>query len=253
MNHLLFRQTSYFVWMLLFGGMLWLGACSQGKKEEEIKDPATAKVTPRNARKVLTLYGEQNKEDLVLITTPFGNMKARLYATTPLHRANFIRQVKNGFFDNADFHRIIKGFMVQAGYADKRSMKLDTFLIPHEIDPQFFHKKGALAMAHHDRDKGSSPYDFYIVHGTVFTKDSLKTLSDASGHIFFPDQIQTYTTLGGAPHLDSLYTVFGEVVEGLNIVDSIANVPADVKAEKPLQKIPIQVRVIGKSASVTAQ
>lgn len=217
--------------------------CNKRGGQEEIGDPDTTRITGRNVRKVLMAYGKKHPENMVVISTPFGDMKARLYEQTPLHRANFVRLTKQGFWDTASFHRIVKDFMVQAGYPDKTRMDLENYLVPYEVDPLLFHKKGALGMAHHDGAKGSSPFDFYIVDGTVLTKDSMKNFSSATGRILFPDHIQTYTTLGGAPHLDSTYTVFGEVVEGLHIVDSIANVPADVKAEKPLRRIPVTVKM----------
>ncbi len=229
--------------LLALVSLLALFNCNNKSRQEEISDPATAEITGRNVRKVLTAYGEQNPENMVIISTPFGDMKAQLYEQTPLHRANFIRLTRAGFFDSASFHRIVKDFMVQAGYADKRKLKLDNYLVPYEVDPMLYHKKGALGMAHHDGAKGSSPFDFYIVHGTVLTKDSLRNFSSATGKILFPEHIDTYTTLGGAPHLDSTYTVFGEVIEGLHIIDSIAGVPADLKAEKPLSRIPVTVKI----------
>jgi peptidyl-prolyl cis-trans isomerase B (cyclophilin B) len=222
-----------------------LSGCS-GKKsaQDEVTDPAKKRITNKNVTKVLTEYGNQHPDSLVVISTPYGDIKARLYKDTPLHRANFVRLVKSNFFENADFYRIIKNFMIQGGYSDKTKMGLDRFLVPHEIDPRLFHKKGALAMAHHDEDQGSSPYDFYIVQGTVLTEDSVRAVGKALEMVIFPEQMQAYTTVGGSPHLDTHYTVFGEVVEGLALVDSIAAVPTDTTTEKPLTKIPIKVKVV---------
>jgi peptidyl-prolyl cis-trans isomerase B (cyclophilin B) len=243
-NHKLFAGDFNISHLLAALALLTLFNCNKRSGQEELGDPDTTRITGRNVRKVLAAYAKKHPDNLVIISTPFGDMKAQLYEQTPLHRANFIRLARQGFWDTASFHRVIKDFMVQAGYSDKRKLNLEDYLVPYENDPMRFHKKGALGMAHHDNAPGSSPFDFYIVDGTVLTRDSLNNFSSATGRILFPDHVQTYTTLGGAPHLDSAYTVFGEVIEGLHIIDSIANVPADVKAEKPLRRIPVKVSIV---------
>jgi peptidyl-prolyl cis-trans isomerase B (cyclophilin B) len=171
----------------------------RGGGQEEIGDPDTTRITGRNVRKVLAAYGKKHPETLVILSTPFGDMKAQLYEQTPLHRANFIRLAKGGFWDTASFHRVIKDFMVQAGYSDKRKLILEDYLVPYENDPMRFHKKGALGMAHHDAAPGSSPFDFYIVDGTVLTRDSLNNFSSATGASCSPTTCKPTPPSAGRP------------------------------------------------------
>ncbi len=239
------------------------------------------------------------KDTLVQIKTAQGNIVVKLYEKTPLHRANFIRLVKNGFYDSLIFHRIIPTFMIQGGDPDSKRAASGTMLgnggpgytIPAEILPEYFHKKGALAGARLGDDvnpaKASSGSQFYLVQGKVFqeaelsqlaqrmsnmkrqqtgqklyqeylnrpenaallrtvirlqqaqNRDSLELVSKAAVEFvnsqlqlipefsFSPEQIKAYSTLGGAPHLDGGYTVFGEVVEGLDVIDKIATLDRD--------------------------
>ncbi|HEX8528446.1 MAG TPA: peptidylprolyl isomerase, partial [Cytophagales bacterium] len=180
-NHTLFARGLNLSHLLAGLALFALCHCNKRGGQAEIGDPDTTRITGRNVRKVLAAYAKKHPDNLVIISTPFGEMKARLYEQTPLHRANFIRLAKGGFWDTASFHRVIKDFMVQAGYPDKTRLNLENYLVPYETDPMLFHKKGALGMAHHDGAKGSSPFDFYIVHGTVLTKDSLNNFSSATG------------------------------------------------------------------------
>ena len=169
----------------------------------------------------------QDKETKVLIKTTKGNITVMLYNDTPQHRDNFIKLVNEGWFTGSPFHRVIKDFMIQGGQnADGR---VDPgYRIPAEIKKNHFHKKGALAAARQadqvNPQKMSSGSQFYIVQGKVWNETELNMFESRYGKVFSAKQRQTYQSKGGTPHLDGDYTVFGEVVEGLDIVDKIAAV-----------------------------
>ena len=169
----------------------------------------------------------QDKETKVLIKTTKGNITVMLYNDTPQHRDNFIKLVNEGWFTGSPFHRVIKDFMIQGGQnADGR---VDPgYRIPAEIKSNHFHKKGALAAARQadqvNPQKMSSGSQFYIVQGKVWNETELNMFESRYGKVFSAKQRQTYQSKGGTPHLDGDYTVFGEVVEGLDIVDKIAAV-----------------------------
>ena len=169
----------------------------------------------------------QQKETVVVIETNFGTIKAKLYNDTPLHRDNFIKLVKDGWYNGSPFHRVINNFMIQGGQnADGR---LDPgYTVPAEFKENHFHKKGALCAARQgdqvNPKKASSGSQFYIVQGQVYDDKTLDIYEERLGKIFSAKQRQAYKTVGGTPHLDGDYTVFGEVTEGLEIVDKIARV-----------------------------
>ena len=169
----------------------------------------------------------QQKETTVVIETSMGTIKAILYNDTPLHRDNFIKLVNEGWYNGSPFHRVIKNFMIQGGQnADGR---MDPgYKVPAEFRDNHFHKKGALCAARQgdqvNPQKASSGSQFYIVQGEVFDERKLSFYEERLGKIFSAKQRQAYMTVGGTPHLDGDYTVFGEVIEGLDIVDKIARV-----------------------------
>lgn len=231
--------------------------------------------------------GEGNRHINVMIVTDYGTMKIRLYDETPLHRDNFVKLVKEHYFDSLLFHRVIRNFMIQGGDPDSKKappgVELGNggpaYTIPAEFNPKLFHKKGVIAAARNsdleNPSQASSGSQFYIVQGRVFTDsllmfqakritklklfnevinrpenreylakytkyaqanqpDSLKIINDiidktvekelpsVKTYTFSPEQVQAYTTVGGTPHLDNSYTVFGEVYEGLDVIDKIA-------------------------------
>ncbi len=238
-----------------------------------------------------------NDNSIVLIKTSLGDMKIKLYDSTPIHRDNFIHLVNSHFYDGISFHRVIKNFMIQAGDPDTKSASskklpdsLKTYTIPAEFNNLYFHKKGALAAARQGDDvnpqKRSSGTQFYIVQGVKFSDDELnqieqranstvkqskfnsfiksttdsvrmtgKEVTDAeiqqiaslkmfqflSSYKDFKlseEERNIYKTTGGTPRLDGSYTVFGEVIEGLDVIDKIAEVPTDANG-KPLNDIKI--------------
>ncbi|MBS1491517.1 MAG: peptidylprolyl isomerase [Bacteroidetes bacterium] len=215
-------------------GFVLLSLAQCGKKESVL-------VTNENKRQVLTDYGKQNPEKTVIIETGMGIIKIRLYDETPLHRANFIKLIKDGYYDkNAEFYRVVENFVVQGGVPLK---KLD-YTLPAEFNPTLFHKRGALAMARLDENnpgKESSSTEFYFVHGSKYADWEFADEEKELGLHLPANQKKIYTTLGGEMSLDGKYTVFGEIVEGLEVIDKIASVK--VYVEKPYQKVSFKIRV----------
>jgi len=200
-------------------------------------------ITPQNLREVLTAYGEANPEDEVLIETSFGNIRLKLYPETPLHRANFIKLIKEGYYDDADFYRIVREFMIQGGDLTKKL----NYKIPAEFQPKYIHKRGALSMARVDENnpaRESSAAEFFIVQGERYSREDVEIADRNQGITHTPEQIDTYVSIGGYITLDGQYTTFGEVVSGLDVVDKIASVKV-FNEDKPLKKIPFKVTVIG--------
>lgn len=203
------------------------------------------------------------KKDL-WIQTSMGDITVRLSDLTPLHRDNFIKLVKSHYFDGLLFHRVINHFMIQGGDPDSRNAPPGKplgdggpdYTIPAEFRTQLFHKKGVIAAAREGDDinpqKASSASQFYLTQGKVFSNAGLDSLevSRLKGRKIPADQRAVYTTLGGVPHLDQNYTVFGEVIKGVNIIDSIAAVPTSKGADKdrPLKDVKIiKMRMIKRS------
>ena len=187
----------------------------------------------------------QEKETLVLIKTTKGNITVKLYNDTPLHRDNFIKLINEGWYNNSPFHRVINNFMIQGGHNQDGSVD-PGYTIPAEFRANHFHKKGALAAARQgdqvNPQRASSGCQFYIVQGQILTEAHIEMYKQRYGLTFTPEQVEAYTTVGGTPHLDGQYTVFGEVVEGLEIVDAIAKVKTgymDVPVEPVVMSIEI--------------
>ncbi|MDR3046105.1 MAG: peptidylprolyl isomerase [Bacteroidales bacterium] len=213
-----------------------LGSCSaQNKDTKAKKTDVKREKTEKAAQEKQDKFNAMTK---VLIKTSLGDIKIALYNETPLHRDNFIKLVNNKFYDGVLFHRIIQGFMIQTGDPDsKKAPKAQMlgnggpgYTIPAEFVSGLFHKRGAVAAARMGDNvnpkKESSGSQFYIVDGKQFPYEQLERMS-ASGYPMNADQKNIYATIGGAPHLDGAYTVFGEVIEGMDIVDKIAAQPKD--------------------------
>ena len=195
------------------------------------------------------------KKNYVLIETNFGNMKVLLYEDTPLHRENFIKLVKSGFYDGLLFHRVINGFMIQGGDPTSRNAAPGVMLgnggpgynIPAEFIPKYYHKRGVIAAAREGDNvnpmKESSGSQFYIVQGKVYNEAIMQKISIQMNKTFSEEQIKVYGTIGGAPWLDNDYTVFGEVIEGLEVIDKIAAVKCD-NVNRPLEDVRMNIKVI---------
>ena len=237
----------------------------------------------------------------VSLKTTLGEIRLKLYDLTPIHRDNFIKLVKSGFYDGVSFHRVINNFMIQAGDPETKAPvvsfpdSIKTYTLPAEFRHEYFHKKGALAAAREGDDVNpemrSSGTQFYIVQGKKYTEAELSQLEDkinnnlkrsyfnkfvrettdsiaASGNVASGSEIQeiasmkmfrfikshndfkipddqknVYMTLGGTPFLDGTYTVFGEVISGLDVVDKIAAVKTE--NDRPVTDVKIiKARII---------
>ncbi len=224
--------------IVLFSALAMQAACNTPAEEqvttetEEVEtEPGMAPITNDNVTEVLTAYAENNPDSIAVISTRHGNIKVKLYKDTPLHRANFVRLTKTGFYDQGEFYRVLKGFAVQGGDSDNRTMKQTAYKIPQELHRKYIHKKGALAMARYGEDinpeKESSSHNFYIVQGEPVPLHEIRLYEEQHGIKYTPEEIKFYQEVGGEPSLDMEYTVFGEVIEGLEVVDKIANEPVD--------------------------
>lgn len=187
---------------------------------------------------------------MVMMETTEGPIVLKLYDETPVHRDNFVKLVESGVYNGLLFHRVIEKFMIQAGDPKSRDAEPGILLgegslgytITAEFVPHLFHKRGALCAARQGDDinpkKESSASQFYIVQGTTFSREQLERIGEHFGKKFTPEQIEVYNTLGGAPHLDGDYTVFGEVLEGMEVVDRIAAAERDGN-DRPVKDIVI--------------
>ncbi|PSR53732.1 peptidylprolyl isomerase [Adhaeribacter arboris] len=238
------KALRFFTCWLGLLSYVFLAGCSGKSKNPDLGTYET--LTDANATEILTKFGKENPETLVTISTSMGKIKVRLYEDTPLHRANFVRLAKMGFYDNTIFYRVLRDFMIQGGDTRERKIKKDKYGVPSEVKSNHFHKRGALAMARYDDEfnpkRLSSSHNFYLVQGVVHNQESLDDIALTNKITFSPEQIKTYTTLGGVPSLDTKYTVFGEVVEGLEVIDKIAKVPVDPN-DFPVQDIFMTVEV----------
>jgi len=198
----------------------------------------------------------QTPDKIVLIETSMGNIKIALYKETPMHTENFIKLAKEGFFDGQLFHRVIKDFMIQAGDPDSKNAKPGElvgmggpgYTVPAEFHPNLYHKKGVVAAARQgdnvNPQRASSGSQFYIVQGTVFTDEQLDIMVSRQMHIeFTEEQRNIYKTIGGTPHLDYGYTVFGEVTDGMDVIDKIASVSVD-QNKRPVKDVTFTVKVL---------
>lgn len=214
---------------------------------------------------------KKNNDKVILITTSMGKIAVDLYDETPLHKANFLKLAESGFYDSLLFHRVINGFMIQGGDPQSKGaaegVQLGNggpgYTIPAEFVDSLYHKKGALAAARMgdnvNPEKASSGSQFYIVQGKTYTKEQLlsmeKTirknnalynLGGREDFTFSEKQIEDYTTIGGTPFLDGSYTVFGEVIYGLDVIEQIALVDKD-SFDRPVTDILMKMEVIDRN------
>lgn len=191
-------------------------------------------------------FSQSNERVKVLIETQIGDIMIELYDETPIHRDNFIQLIESGQFNGSSFHRIIKYFMIQGG--KPAGVYDSTKTLPAEIIPTYFHKKGALAAArlpdHQNPQRNSSAFEFYIVQGIKVSPQELAAMEQRIGFNFTPEMITFYSKIGGTPALDGQYTVFGEVVSGLELVDAIANMKVNQETKKPVKDITFTARII---------
>ena len=233
-----------------------LAACNQAPPVTEpstkpaaskpvVPGPDIAALTDSTAPAALLAYGQQYPGSEVLVKTRLGNIRVKLYDDTPIHKANFLLLTRKGVFSETMFNRVIKGFAVQGGQtSEPRTIRLHRYRLPPEFRAGHFHRKGALAMARYDDEQNpghlSSNTDFYFVVGEKLAPNQAQAMA---GRKLTPTQLKTYATEGGVPALDGKYTVFGEVIEGQDVIDKIANEP--VESDKwPVKDIPLTVEAV---------
>ncbi|MEI8052524.1 MAG: peptidylprolyl isomerase [Bacteroidota bacterium] len=189
----------------------------------------------------------------VKITTSMGVIIVRLYDATPKHRDNFIKLVQQGFYDSLLFHRIIENFMIQGGDPLSKNAAPGEMLgmgggdmerIPAEFNSNLIHKKGALCAARDGNpEKASSACQFYIVQGKPSTNEELDMIAQQNGTKYTVEQKKIYTTIGGTPFLDMSYTVFGEVVSGIEVVNKIASAQKE-SSDRPKTDIRMKMEIL---------
>lgn len=195
----------------------------------------------------------KKKDYLVTMATDFGTMHLILHDQTPKHKTNFIKLTDQHFFDGLLFHRVIENFMIQGGDPQSRTAVAGQALgngdvgyrIPAEFVPNLFHQKGALAAARDGNpEKASSGCQFYVVQGRVWDDAGFETqkqrITNMKGRQPTDEQVSLYKSIGGSPHLDGNYTVFGQVIDGLAVVDSIAKQPRG-PADRPITSVKMTV------------
>jgi cyclophilin family peptidyl-prolyl cis-trans isomerase len=184
----------------------------------------------------------------VIMETNMGKIVLELYAETPKHQANFLKLANEKLIDSTLFHRVIQGFMIQGGDVNSKTAKAGQMLgngdLGYKVDAEFMtdkyvHLKGSLAAARDGNPaKASSSCQFYIVQGKVAKADELKGIAARNGRQYTAEQIAAYTTIGGTPFLDGEYTVFGRVLEGMDVVEKIAATKTGT-ADRPLEDVRI--------------
>lgn len=189
----------------------------------------------------------KTKSTFVSLQTTEGEIIVKLYEETPLHKDNFISLVEDGYYDSLLFHRVIDEFMIQSGDPNSKNAEDGQLLgnggpdykVDAEFNDSLFHKKGALAAAHDGNpEKSSAGSQFYIVEGKVFNEEQLKRIEESKDITYTDLQRETYQTIGGYPPLDQNYTVFGEVVKGIKVVEAISEVETNRK-DRPVENVRI--------------
>ncbi len=241
--------------MFLLWAALGAGACNTRKTASETPTgPSTAPVAAE--RETFEPYRPDSSATRLELTTPYGTMKVELYCNTGLHKENFLKLVKEGFFEGLLFHRVVSGFMIQGGDPTSRNAPAHTrlggggpgYTLPAEFDDHYVHVKGALCAARLGDEanpgKESSGSQFYLVQGRPVSAEQLDHYERTKGIAYSARQRWEYQNIGGTPQLDREYTVFGRVYEGLEVIDKIAEQSVNGD-NRPLKNVTMQWKVIG--------
>lgn len=250
---------------IAFMAMTSASGCKNKKKTQE---PATTKTEEVNTvapsaepeAEQLPQLDPNDKSSKVLIKTKFGNMVVKLYDETPQHKANFLKLVSEKYYNDLLFHRCIKNFMAQGGDPNSRGASLNQHLgtggpgytIPGEFNAAFIHKRGALCAARQgdqvNPERKSSGSQFYLVQGSKLNDMQLTQMETyvaqkMPGFKYTEEQKNIYKTIGGTAQLDMDYTVFGEIISGLEVLDLILAQPTQ-QGDRPLENITMQMEII---------
>lgn len=241
--------STIFAMAMLFGcGSSTEKQEQQNSKNNVILDTTESIVKPQND----TITMKQQK---FIISTSYGDMTGILYNETPFHRDNFIQLAKEGFYNDLLFHRVISDFMIQGGDPDSKNAPEGKplgqggpgYTVNAEFNNSLIHKKGALAAARMgdqvNPQRKSSGSQFYIVQGKKMSINEMNQMAQYTGISYTPEQINIYQSIGGTPFLDGQYTVFGEIIQGLDVIDKIAAVEKD-SADRPLKDIKMTITLI---------
>lgn len=207
-----------------------------------------------NAASFLAEWGRGQTENRVALDTKHGRIVVELFDDVPLHRANFLYKVYRRYFDPSEFTRVVPDFVVQGGNSEEERPQQLRFLIgQHTLAAEFknhhIHSRGALAMSRSysdNPDKRSSGYDFYIVTGRKIGAQELGRVQQEKGRTYTREQAEMYARQGGAPHLDGEHTVFGRVVEGMDVVDRLAATPRD-GSDWPVERLEVRMNVLSEA------
>lgn len=246
-------MKKFFLPMLMMA-VLAIAGCSNStsNQSKDAKTEATEQTPP--AEQKVTDNDMAEKQQKFVITTSKGKMTGVLYNETPIHRDNFIKLINEGFYDGLLFHRVIRDFMIQGGDPESKGAPQGKplgsggpgYTLTAEILPQFIHKKGALSAARTSDQinprRESSGSQFYIVQGSTVTQQSLDDMN-TRGKNYTEEQMAIYKKIGGTPHLDAQYTVFGEIIEGLEVIDSIAAVKT-APGDRPIDNVVMKIELI---------
>lgn len=199
---------------------------------------------------IACLAFQADAQQRVRMETTLGTIDFILYDETPKHKSNFMRLISEGYFDGLLFHRVIPRFMIQAGDPESREATSTRglgnggpgYTIPAEINNKFIHKKGALAAARQP-DAGNPEFrsngsQFYFVQGSVYLRNALQRYEKKNNIIYTEKQKIDYETLGGMPHLDGKYTIFGQIIWGLDVLEKISQVKTG-RGDRPVEDVRI--------------
>ena len=264
-------------WQVLVFGVLVLGCGSaeQPKEQTSPQDPQPASsqddvevderirrlvasefptLDDENAASFLAEWGRGQTENLVAMDTKHGRVVVELFDDVPVHRANFLYKVFRRYFDSCEFTRVVPDFVVQGGNSEEERPQQLRFLIgqhtlPAEFTDRHIHTRGALAMSRsysNNPDKRSSGYDFYIVMGRKIGAQELGRIQQEKGRVYTREEAEIYARQGGAPHLDGEHTVFGRVLEGMDVIDRLAATPRD-ESDWPVERLEVRMNVLSEA------
>lgn len=219
-------------------------------KEKKVK-PKISKPKPGKIKEFFLNYAEKNIENRVLLKTRLGDIELKLFEDTPIHRGNFIFNVKNQLYDKTIFYRVVPDFMIQGGNSDhdqtmEKRKGIGAYYIPSERSKGGIHQRGAVAMAmtYDDNPKEkSAQYSFYIVIGTKFSDLGLDAVEEEYGFKIPESSREVYRTIGGSPHLDNKHTVFGHVTKGMDVVEAITKEKRD-SGDWPINDVVIDYEIL---------